>query len=265
LHLGFSALLVFGRFFMQTKIAVYTAIYGDVDGLLPQPGFPGVDYICFSDRPRKAAPWEVRVLPSGNQDNNRAAKIFKILPHLYLPEYEWSIWIDGNYLIVGNIPQLISSLPPGVNMACFDHSQTVGDARNCIYKEYEKIIELGRITGRYKDSPDIMLRQIQKYRDEGFPAESGLISGGVLLRRHLEADVTGCMEKWWEEISEGSRRDQLSFNYAAWKQGFRFHYLEGNIRNNPWFFQIGIHRSDYRRKLFSYRLKRFFGIIRHSS
>ena len=32
---------------MSAKIVVYTAIFGGYDGLIPQPEFEDVDYICF--------------------------------------------------------------------------------------------------------------------------------------------------------------------------------------------------------------------------
>ena len=43
------------------------------------------------------------------------------------------------------------------------------------------------------------------------------------------------MEDWWIEIKYGSRRDQLSFNYVAWKQNLKFNYIDGDIRNNEFF------------------------------
>jgi hypothetical protein len=40
------------------------------------------------------------------------------------------------------------------------------------------------------------------------------------------------MEDWWIEIKYGSKRDQLSFNYIAWKNGFNFVYLQGDGKMN---------------------------------
>jgi len=248
---------------MDNKIVVYTAIFGTCDGLLPQKPQKGIDYVCFSDRIRKASPWKVRVVDAYSEDPVRSAKIFKILPHRYFPDHEWSIWIDGNYLINGEVAKLISTLPTSPAMACFDHRNTAEDARGCIYKEYEAILELGQSTGRFKDDPALMKQQTERYEREGFPHNQGLISGGVLCRRHHDPKNIACMEMWWKEICGGSRRDQLSFNYVAWKLGFSPYYLPGNIRNNAWFYQIGIHRSDYRAKLFRYRLRRLFGLIKH--
>jgi hypothetical protein len=41
------------------------------------------------------------------------------------------------------------------------------------------------------------------------------------------------MEKWWEMILNYSRRDQLSFNYIAWKYNLNYTTLPWNeIENN---------------------------------
>ena len=43
------------------------------------------------------------------------------------------------------------------------------------------------------------------------------------------------MEDWWTEIKYGSKRDQLSFNYVAWKNKTKFNYMDGDSRNNQYF------------------------------
>jgi len=51
------------------------------------------------------------------------------------------------------------------------------------------------------------------------------------------------MEDWWTEIKYGSRRDQLSFDYVAWKNEFEYRFLEGDSRKNKHFVQTGKHRG----------------------
>ncbi|MBN1309560.1 MAG: DUF616 domain-containing protein [Chitinispirillaceae bacterium] len=247
---------------VNKRIVVYTSIFGGYDGLLPQRKTGGVDYVCFSDGPLRASPWEVRIVPPRFSDPVRCAKEFKILPHRFFPDHRVSIWIDGNYLVVGDVAALADTALQNSNMAFFSHHAADGDARDCIYEEYESIMRMGRETGRFKDDPEIMQRQIERYRSEGYPPHNGLIFASVLLRRHHESDVKSAMERWWNEIVSGSRRDQLSFDYIAWKERLKCRIIAGNIRNNRWFFQIGIHRHDYRWKLVRHRIRTLFG-IRH--
>ena len=246
----------------EKKIVIYTAIFGGYDGLLPQPKIKGVDYVCFSDRPLRRSPWEVRKVVPTSEDPVRSAKLYKITPHRFFPDHDISIWIDGNFLMENNIVPQIDVLMGSKDMAAFDHNQTMADQRSCIYKEYDSIIELGKKEGKPKDDLELMKTQVDRYRKDGYPRDYGLICGGVLIRRHNKPDVIRAMERWWREITGGSRRDQLSFNYAAWKENFRYSVINGDIRDNRWFFLIGVHRKDYRMKLFRYRMRRFFGVKR---
>jgi hypothetical protein len=45
------------------------------------------------------------------------------------------------------------------------------------------------------------------------------------------------MEDWWTEIKYNSKRDQLSFNYCAWKNGLKFNYMDGDSRDNEYFYR----------------------------
>ncbi len=247
----------------KNTIAVYTAIFGGKDALLPQKRIPGVDFICFADKRMRASPWDVRVVPSKNADPNRCAKEFKILPHRFLKEYDVSIWIDGNFLVVGDVINLAENVLAENSMAAFDHNETGFDARNCIYKEYESIMAMMAGREALKDDPKKMRCQVERYRKEGYPEEYGLISGGVLVRRHKDSSLIRVMERWWNEIETGSRRDQLSFNYAAWIEQFSYGLIKGDIRRNRWFYMIGIHRKNYRMKILRYRLRRLFGLLQH--
>jgi hypothetical protein len=247
----------------NSKTVVYTAIFGGYEGLLPQRPVPGVDFVCFTDIPVKVKPWKVILVPPPESDSTRCARKYKILPHNYLPEYDCSIWIDGNYLVVGDINELISKTLRNYNMAYFDHRSSIADARDCVYEEHASIMKLGGASGLYKDDPAVMQKQMDRYRREGYPPHNGLIFSSVLIRRHHAKDVVATMERWWNELSQGSKRDQLSFNYAAWKEALTATVLSENVRNNRLFFQIGKHRKSYRMKLFRYRLKRLFGLLRH--
>jgi hypothetical protein len=247
----------------MSGIVVYTAVFGGYEGLIPQPRFDGVDYICFSDAPVRSRGWEMRVVEPEQDDPTRNARKYKLLPHEYLPDYGTSVWIDANYLIVGDIRKLVDSKLAEANMAVFDHAQTLSDPRDCIYQEYQSMLDMGKRTGDYKDDPDIMSRQMERYRQEGYPTGNGLIFTAALLRRHNEPDVIRTMERWWREISHGSRRDQLSLNYSVWREDLSYSVIEGDLRNNEWFYMLAHHRKSYTSSLVRYRLRKLFGIVKH--
>lgn len=245
----------------NSKIVVYTAIFGGYDGLLPQPRKKGVDYICFTDRPLKVSPWKVIQVAPPLKDIVRCARMYKVSPHRFLPDYEYSIWMDGNFLIRDQVVPWAKELLNRKPMWVFDHNQTPDDLRNCVYEEYKALVEMYETSGTLKDDLSVMTAQVERYREEGFPKNHGLLSSGVLIRGHHHPEVVKTMESWWSEISAGSRRDQLSFNYAAWKNGLDYGIIDGDLRRHTYFFRIGKHRSDYRAKYIRYRLKRLLGLV----
>ena len=211
---------------MNSKI-IYTTIFGGYDDVTKPKLSSDWDWKCFS---------EENSVPLYS-DNTRNAKKFKVLPHRYLKDYEYSIFIDGNMHVVGNVDELIEKYLSDSNIAFFDHKNNVMDPRDCIYDEYNAIINLGKNdpNQKYKDDPQVMYNQVKRYQDEGYPSHNGLITGMVILRRHNEKDCVRVMEDWWTEIKYGSKRDQLSFNYVAWKNNTKFNYIEGDSRNNQYF------------------------------
>jgi len=214
------------------KIVVYTAIIGGYDILnepLVKP--PGVDFVCFTDRDIKSKIWEIRKIFPLYEDNTRTARKYKILPHRWFPEYDYSIWQDGNFQIVG---EFLEQITP-IKMKVYDHTKCY-DKRNCIYEEANAIFALGQVPGKqFKDNPYIIKEQMNRYLSKGYPKDNGLLSSGILYRAHNNTSVIKVMEDWWTEIKYGSKRDQLSFNYSAWKNNFDFEYIHDDIRHNQYF------------------------------
>ena len=219
----------------MSKRIIYTSVFGGYDNVVEQ-GSDGWDWKCFSEDTH---------IPI-YEDNNRNAKRFKVLPHRYLKDYEYSVFIDGNMSVRGDLNELVDRYLKDSNVAFFSHSNNHLDGRNCPYDEARTIFQLGdknmkatpdRGMLNYKDNPFVIEKQMNIYIDEGFPKNKGLITGMVILRRHNEADCIQTMEDWWTEIKYNSKRDQLSFNYSAWKNNLNFNYMEGDSRNNQYFYR----------------------------
>ena len=221
------------------KIVVYTAIFGEYDFLNEPEYIPkGVDFICFSDQNFKSNIWEVKKSIPLYKDNTRTARKYKILPHRFLSNYDVSIWLDGNKIIKGNVLNYLNYL--GKNkLALYDHMLCF-DKRNCIYQEANAIFSLGNEPGKsFKDDPLIIKKQMEKYLSKGYPIDNGLAFTCGIIRKHNDKEVVKVMEDWWHELKYGSKRDQLSFNFVAWKNNFAFNYLPGDGRDD----NIIIHKS----------------------
>jgi hypothetical protein len=85
---------------------------------------------------------------------------------------------------------------------------------------------------------------MKRYRDDKFPENCGLVQTNIVIRRHNDAYSKELMEKWWDELSKYSHRDQLSFNYALWKcTPKKFKYLIKTTCNSKIFNWIKTHKK----------------------
>ena len=52
------------------------------------------------------------------------------------------------------------------------------------------------------------------------------------------------MEDWFEEVKNGSHRDQLSFNYVSWKnENIKVAYIDKLIYKSEWFKWHAVHKK----------------------
>jgi hypothetical protein len=223
---------------MNNKV-IYTAIFGDYDYLEPSKYVPkGFDFICFTDGNLKSDFWEVRKVLPLYKDSTRTARKYKILPHRFLQEYDNSIWIDGNFLIKDDVNILWDEYMWKNSLSAYSHMHCF-EKRNCIYEEARMIKYLFEINKspnkKPKDDLIIIEKQMKKYFEKKYPQNNGLISSGILLRKHNDENVKKIMEDWWLELKYGSKRDQLSFNYVCWMNNFNFEYINDDIRENKYF------------------------------
>lgn len=218
---------------------VYTAITGDFVRLnqlrqplqAQDPAGRQVRFVCFTDGLASApSPWEIRSpLWEHKNDPRRTARWHKTHPHLCFPDAEYSLWLDGNQQLFCNPWSLVDDYLKSHDLASYKHPQ-----RSCIYSELLACVRLK------KDKPAVMQQQIDRYKKEKYPENNGLIETTVVLRRHTEA-IRKLNEAWWNEISKGSRRDQLSLNYCLWKTHTPHVTIPGQ-RDKPVFFKYYAHR-----------------------
>ena len=125
----------------------------------------------------------------------------KILPHIYLPEYNYTIYHDANIQINYNPDKLLGYFKK------FDITLNIHPKRDCVYEECKRCINVN------KDKIE-NINKIEKFLiDNQFPKNKGLTGNGILLRWNNKK-VERLMEYWWQFIVNYSYRDQLSFIYA---------------------------------------------------
>ena len=130
----------------------------------------------------------------------------KINAYKYLPNhYYFSVYIDGNIIIINDINLLLNQLKKqykDINFFVPIHPE-----RNCIYDEAKVVLKLR------KDKSKNVKPQIKKIKDDGFPEHYGLSENNILIRNHKNPNLIKFMKKWWKMVKKGSKRDQLSYIY----------------------------------------------------
>ena len=240
----------------KNKKVVYTCITGEYDEII-EPSYvtSDFDYICFTDNTRLVSNvWEIRQIPEelNELSNVKKQRYMKINPHLYLSEYELSIWVDGNVNVKGDLNELLDEvLTDGYSVYIPQHP-----VRNCIYDEARAVVSMK------KDTATNVNQQIDRYKNEGFPKNYGLLQSNIMLRIHNHKDCIRLMETWWDELKDNSHRDQLSFNYALWKnEDIKVVYLDKYIYKSEWFFWNSKHKGDKKKLKIENPKERFKSII----
>lgn len=217
---------------------IYTSLVGKYDSLTnPRHIMPNWDYICFSNniKKREGSIWEIRPIPFQHTDNTILSRYPKMNPHLVLSEYEYSLYIDANIIVLDNhielrIDELINQK---ITLSLIPHP-----IRNCIYKEAEICIEDG------VERKKTILKQVKFLKNQKFPENVGLFENGIIFRNHNDQTISSLDTDWWNLYLKFSKRDQLSLCYLLWKNNI---YCEPftpkgiSVRNHPSFCYV-IHK-----------------------
>jgi hypothetical protein len=182
------------------KVAVYSILFGNYDQFLePLYHDEDFDYFLFTDQEVNSDIYTI-IPRKTTGDNIRDQREIKINSCKYFGDYDYTIYHDANITQFMPLKGLLDSMH--TDLAVMKHPM-----RSCVYAEYEACCV------QSKDDPEVMNRQVQRYMDEEFKANSGMVATGVLFRK--TSDIVRAFEgRWWHEVDNGSIRDQLSFNYC---------------------------------------------------
>lgn len=219
----------------NTKLVVYTALFGNYDKLRdPKRKYSGCEFVCFTDqKDLKSDIWQICHVDNGILSPAMMNRHYKFFPHLYFPDFEYSLYVDANIRIVGNPAELVSKYMDNNVMACPRHFE-----RNCLYEEANVCIQLGRVNELEVNA------LLERYRGEGFPEHYGLTENNIIYRRHNDGELQKMMDNWWLAITSGPKRDQLSLMYLCWINQFTVMTMDEGSRNSNNYFRFNLHRLD---------------------
>lgn len=209
----------------KDRVVIYTAITGNYD-TLKDPLFTNdsLTYVCFTNNPKiKSKIWNVRYIEDAHLDNVHLARHIKMNPHLFFPEYDMSIWVDGKFQILDDLRVYAKRYRRQSGILCFPHPE-----RLCICDELAACILW--TNGINKD----MIVQVADYLKKDFPVNYGLYDTGCIVRFHNDDSIKRLMEEWENEVKNYSFRDQLSFPYVCWKNKYIPDICDLDIAHNQW-------------------------------
>ena len=222
------------------KIAVVTSSIGTNRLLDPIP-FEGVDYHAFVDDNAANNKWITHPIIEFSNDptytNRRNAKVYKILPFAFLPNYDYFFWVDSTHRLEINPNEVINKYLNDTDVAVFKHPE-----RDCIYPEGKIVMDINF------DHLNLVEDQLAFYKDLCYPENNGLYELPVRVQRNTAlTQRMGWM--WWEQICMFSSRDQISFPFVCHQLGIVPSILPGRantIRGNTIMPQI-VYSSHNRR------------------
>ncbi len=220
---------ILGRLFAKrrkrNRNVVYTCMFGHSEHFEDRDyGDRSVDYVCFTDDPELAPKhWRTIVTRHPAMDPARLSKRHKHLPHIYLQDYERSIYVDNTIKMKAE-PSAIFRRFPHDSLVMFKHPK-----RDCVYEEAVAV------TRAELDDREIVERQMQAYRRAGYPEKNGLNAAGFMVRTHADASVARAMVEWHSQLLLHSKRDQLGWNFAAWVTGINLTTVDEHLQSNSLF------------------------------
>lgn len=199
---------------------LYTVITGNYEGLNELESIvteSGVRRICFTDNDRlKSKTWEIRVIkPAFPLDSVRSQRMIKVLPHKYLKDFTYSLYIDNTVRLEVDPLDLLKEYCSSNKLAIPVHSY-----RNTVYEEFFEVNKAG-----LDESSRIIEQLNHYYLINSDHLDEKPYWTGIIARKHMDKDVVCLMENWFSQILRYSRRDQLSLNYAESNAGVAIHKI----------------------------------------
>ncbi len=212
------------------RIAVYCCIVGLYDNLIePLYVDANVDYYVFTDQQvSKKSAWKkidiTQLRDYKELTPTQLNRKIKILSHIFLENYDFTVYVDG-------VIKLMTPIVPWIKeLGRFGLAVHYHNTRDCIYKEALVVKRMK------KTNIELLKKQILQYKNEGFPENYGMYENTILIRNNSDSETKLLMEQWWEEYMRYPTRDQISLPYLVWRTNYdksKIYILGNNMNLNP--------------------------------
>lgn len=229
---------------MCSDTIVYSAVTSSYDMVFkPRVLTENVQYVLFSDRPGKIKGWNVLPISNVIKGNKSLTnRWYKFFPHEVFKKAEYSVYVDGNIRITGDLAPLIQEFKEsGAALGVFTHQD-----RTNIFQEADACVEFGKFDERDKQR---VKEQLKIYTESGMPLDQPLTDNGIIFRWHQHPRLVKAMSSWWEQLQSFSKRDQISLPYIIWQTNLPVKMWSKSFREESAYFEVYRHRQTLIRDL----------------
>ena len=224
---------------MASDVIIYSAVTSKYDMVFePKVCTEKVHYVLFSDRLIKIRGWDV--LPINNPVDGKKSltnRWYKLFPHKLFKEAEYSIYVDGNIRIIGDLSLLIQEFKESrAALGVFKHLD-----RTNIFQEADACAVYGKFDDRDKER---IKDQLKRYSESGMPADQQLTDNGIIFRWHQHPKLSATMSSWWKHLQRFSKRDQISLPYVVWENNLPTKKWSWSFRLENPYFDVYPHRQS---------------------
>lgn len=219
-------------------IYIYSAVTSGYDLIFP-PAIPArtVEFVLFSDAGLKARGWNVTPCVRTFDSHVLTNRFHKFFPQQLFPNAEYSVYIDGNIGIVGDITPLLEEfIASRAALGVFRHRD-----RTTVAQEVDACLALGRFS---ESDLNVYESQVEHMYADGMPPGQQLTDNGVIFRWHGHAGLSSAMEGWWQELNAYTRRDQLSLPYIIWRHDIPCKVWDWSFRLPNQYFEKYHHKGN---------------------
>ena len=209
------------------NVLLYTVILDGYDVLNEfDAGESEFDFICVTDTYIKSESWEIKSVDEfdfnpkfSSSDKNR---MLKFCPHLFFPEYDYYIYLDGN-IGINTVPSLVDS--EGVYFCRHQFNRTVLD-------EYNSCLKLNKISKSTELTRFVM------------SGKNISITENNIIFRPNNCFVNNSFEKVFKIFCDFCPRDQLITPIVMDQDCISYGIFEFSPRYSSKHFTIKLHKKE---------------------
>lgn len=233
------------------EYVIYKAVFGNydsIDNIDSEHVDSKTDYFMISDVDINLPnPWKLIKVDRQFTSNAKENRYYKMNGHPFFSKYKYSVYLDGNVNIKGDLTALLNTLNEDFDIHAYRHPK-----RNSISDELKACVIYNKITiAQYRES---LSAKYNKYKH----THQNMFECNVLIKRITSNKLEIAMKDWFDLFCTNLPRDQIYFPYILEAHDIAINSLgTSDLRDSSKIFAIKAHSHKApwfdRKKVLIYR------------